>query len=295
MDQLQSVRQRVGNLTIATHFSPPQNRSVIHFLHGTGFSSQTYLPFLKGLSDDFDLFLQDVQGHGESASDARFVGWNGTAEYALKVMDAHQPYFEGRPVLGVAHSFGAVVTLLMAARNPERFRGLVLLEPVLFPKRRLTFFTCMGMLGLLSQNPLARQARRRTREWANRTAAEAYFHERGIFKGWSKPALHAYLDFALRSTEGGGLALKCQPEFEAQIFSSFPRQLWKSVRRLSVPTVIVRGTTGYPVLAETFPLASAANPKITSHTLEGGHCFMQERPQEVAAWVKAKCHQLIGS
>ena len=47
---------------------------MLHFLHGNGLSSLTYAPMLRHLSEHFDLFLSDVQGHGDSDHGSRFRG-----------------------------------------------------------------------------------------------------------------------------------------------------------------------------------------------------------------------------
>ena len=46
--------------------SEPSGKPLLHFLHGNGFCGRAYEPMLRHLARDFDLWLCDVQGHGDS-------------------------------------------------------------------------------------------------------------------------------------------------------------------------------------------------------------------------------------
>ncbi len=58
--------------------SEPSGKPLLHFLHGNGFCGRTYEPMLRLLAEDFDLWLCDIQGHGESDHGGRFHGWTST-------------------------------------------------------------------------------------------------------------------------------------------------------------------------------------------------------------------------
>ena len=291
--ELALYTERINGLILSGHVSPASDRPVLHFIHGTGFCGLTYWPFLSHFANDFDLFLHDVQGHGESQSHQRFVGWNKSADNALALMDAKAPYFKKRPVIGLAHSFGAAVTMLMASRVPGRFDGLILMEPVLFSAKQLRLMGLLRMFRLIGQNPMARKARRRTQTWSNRTAAWDYLHQRGIFRGWDDASLAAYIDHALAQDEDGRLSLKCPAWLESQLFSTYPAGLWRHVKALKVPTILIRGDRGYSTLMENATRAADLNPNIQVRTIRGGHCFMQEAPTEAAATVNGLLEHLL--
>ncbi len=68
--------------------SEPSGKPLLHFLHGNGFCGRTYEPMLRLLAEDFDLWLCDIQGHGESDHGGRFHGWNRNAEMAVEAFEA---------------------------------------------------------------------------------------------------------------------------------------------------------------------------------------------------------------
>ncbi len=267
--------------------TPPAGRPVIHFLHGNGFCGRVYEPLLRRLAADFDLWLSDVQGHGDSDPGAAFLGWNRNAALALEAFAAHRAAFGEVPCHAVGHSFGGVLTALMLARPAQPFQRAVLLDPVLFPPGMLAAATLLETLGLGRHTPLARAARRRRTHWPNRAEAFAALRGRGTYRGWQDEALQAFVEHALRERADGGVELKCHPGREARIFGSAPRRLWSSLARIDTPTLIVHGRRTMPFVAPAAARAARLNPRIAVRTVEGGHCFMQEDPEASARLIRA--------
>lgn len=127
--------------------------AAIHFLHGNGYCGLSYAPLLEHLGAHFDLFLSDIQGHGDSDHGGRFVGWSRSAEYALEAWHAHQHQFGEVRVFAVGHSFGSVLVALMLARAPDAFDRAVMLDPVLFPPAMIGLMALSDVIGLYSRNP----------------------------------------------------------------------------------------------------------------------------------------------
>lgn len=275
-----------AGFTLRGTHTEPSGKPVIHFLHGNGFCGRTYEPLLNLLGRDFDLFLSDVQGHGDSDHGGRFHGWNRSAELCLEVWEAHRGRFGDVPAHAVGHSFGGVLTALMLARAPERFRRAVLLDPVLFPPALIGLMALSDVVGLYSRNALASRARKRRHRWPDRKTAYARLHGRGMFKGWTEDALWAYVNHALRDASDGRVELKCAPTREAEIFGSFPRRLWSSLGRVVTPTCMIYGDATYPFVGRAARRWRAENPRVSTIAVPGGHCFMQENPPATAALVR---------
>lgn len=201
--------------------SEPSGKPLLHFLHGNGFCGRTYEPMLRLLTEDFDLWLCDIQGHGESDHGGRFHGWNRNAEMAVEAFEAGRGRYGDVPRLACGHSFGGVLSSLVLARHPGLFTRAVLLDPVLFTPAMIGVMALSETLGLQLRGSLAKKARLRRSQWPDRAAAYAGLRGRGIFKGWTDEALWAYVEYALKESDDG-VELKCRPSREAEIFSSFP-------------------------------------------------------------------------
>lgn len=267
---------------------------MIHFFHGNGFSGQTYAPMLSELGE-YNLFLNHAQGHGGSDPGGRFLGWNQTAQTALHAVESQQAHWPQQPCIGVAHSFGTVITLLMAAQQPSLFRGLLLLDPIFYPPPLLWSMRLAERTGLLKRAPLVTQALKRRQAWPDKDSAWAYFHQRGVFKGWDDRALASYLHDALYQRPSGVLQLKCPAYIEASIFGSYASGLWSAIRQLKIPVWIAYGSRTYPFVAPAAKQAAKCNPNIQTHVFQGGHCFMQEQPQQVGQWLRTQISVLLNS
>ena len=253
-----------------------------HFLHGNGFCAGTYTPFIRYLVDNLHILASDVRGHGGSDQPKveRVRHWEIFAK-DLKILIEQKL---SPPVIGIGHSLGAVTTYMAAAQNPHLFSGIVLIDPVILPRRFLWLIAATRLLGLRGNFPLAKMARRRRRIFKGKQEALRLFAAgRGIFKSWSIEFVHAYLECGLLEKDEKTAILKCDPELEAQIFESIPLNAWRYAKNISCPVLAIRGE-----LSDIFFADAAERLKniIADYELQtiphSGHFPPMEKPQESA-------------
>jgi pimeloyl-ACP methyl ester carboxylesterase len=99
------------------------------FLHGWGLSPRAYLPALRSLADrGHRIMAPSLPGFGRSdARRTRDHSLHGVAHHMIEALDALA--LPDRLPL-VAHSFGAGVSLRIAARRPDLISRLTLISPV---------------------------------------------------------------------------------------------------------------------------------------------------------------------
>jgi len=253
--------------------------ATLHFLPGNGFCGGVYWPFLRRFLPERGLFLHDIEGHGESEAPAHFSGVRAVARRIPEVMQ-DQGLRDGRALVGIGHSFGAAMTLKVAADNPGLFKALVLLDPIVFPSPVWFSVRAMSALGL---HPMKRAALRRRREWAGRQDALDHLRGRGIYQGWTEEALACFVDHAMAEVDGRRV-LRCPPELEAEIYER-PVYPWPSFRSVQVPILFLYGAGSYPFFTAAARLARRANPGVEVRTVPGQHCFMLEDPADAHAAV----------
>jgi pimeloyl-ACP methyl ester carboxylesterase len=254
----------------------------IHFLHANGFCAGTYTPFLRYLMADFHVFASDVRGHGGSTLSGapRIRHWDIFAnDLKLTIEKAMTP-----PIIGMGHSLGAVTTCIAAAKYPRLFSALVLIDPVIFPKKYLWRIAVMKILGLRSAIGPARMARKRKRVFKDKQTALRRFAEgRGIFKSWSKDFIEAYLECGLLEKDTHSAILKCDPELEAQIFESVPLNVWSYVKKISCPVFVVRGEASETFTGQAANRIKAVRPEFVLQEIpRSGHFVPMEQPQACA-------------
>jgi len=260
-------------------------KPLICFLHGNGFCGLTYLPMLSKLTEDFDLLITDLPGHGDSDVGRRFAPWNGSAKWALDVVK----YFtdtlpDTTKVFGLGHSYGGVITGLMAGKDTQLFDKCMLLDPVIFSKNMLKAMKIVDAIGVLEKMKLAKTARNRIEHWESREQALKELQGRGGFKGWRDDALKAYINYALTDSKNG-VSLKCPTRIEAKIYSSYPNDLWGYLKNMDVPCKILTAEKSFPFIQESAKKLNA-HSNYSTEAVKGGHCFMQEDPDHAAELVR---------
>ncbi|MFE5395873.1 alpha/beta fold hydrolase [Streptomyces sp. NPDC056568] len=102
---------------------------VVMLAHGFGCDQNMWRLVVPLLEPDFRLVLFDHVGAGRSDpaawSEERYAGLDAHAEDVLEICRE----LELGPVVFVGHSVSAMMGVLAAAREPERFAGLLLLTP----------------------------------------------------------------------------------------------------------------------------------------------------------------------
>ena len=58
---------------------------------------------------------------------------------------------------------------------------------------------------------------------------------------------------------------------------------WQQVKQLRIPCHIIRGDRTFPYVKAGAARACRLNAHVTQEVIAGGHCFMQQFPQETAA------------
>lgn len=270
--------------TLRGQHTQPRGLPVLHFIHGNSYSGLSYLPLWRELQHHFDIFLHDAQGHGDSDAGTHFVGWDESARLVGDAWSAiGAPLFGRVPVYGCGHSFGGILTLKLSRQHPALFNELLLLDPILFPRRMLYPMQSLRSLGLYTHNPFARRARRRRSSWPDAASAFKALHQRGMFKGWQDDALQAYVNHAMHENGDGQWQLKCPPRIEGEVFSGYVSGLWRYLERdLKVPVQVWVGERTYPFLRHAVKRWQQKSDRMKLHWIAGGHCFMQETPQRLA-------------
>ena len=276
-----------AQITLRGWHSIPSGKPVLHFLHGNGFCGRVYEPMLEHLNRYFDLWLCDIQGHGDSDAGTSFFGWNRNAELAVEAFQAQREMFGSVPVYAAAHSFGGVLSSLIMAKYPQLFKRTVLLDPVIFTPGLQAFIKTCERLRFTGFNTLAKRTAVRRMHWPDRQAAYAGLTGRGTFKGWTSEALTAFVDHALRAADQGGVQLKCSPQLEATIFSSAATGLWRALRQVQTPLLMMYGADTFPFVIKSAALWQRINNNVRTEQVSGGHCFMQEFPEVTAQKVRA--------
>ncbi|MFM8320933.1 MAG: alpha/beta fold hydrolase [Chloroflexota bacterium] len=226
---------------------------VLHFLHANGYPPQAYRPLLERLAQHRRVMAMRMRPLWPDCRPAEVHNWRPFAGDLAAYLDQEQL----GPVIGVGHSVGGNATLRLALQQPQRFRAVVLLDPVIFLPQATYLWELTYRLGLAYRvHPLVKGALRRRSAFESRQAMFANYRKKPVFARMDDAALSAYVDSLACEQADGSLALCYPPDWEARIYVTSLRadlEIWRSLPGLQPPLLVVRGA-----LTDTFSEASAA-------------------------------------
>lgn len=256
-------------------------KPIVHFLHGTGFNGLVYWPMLRHLLPHVDLVISNAQGHGGSDAGKKFLGWQANAAMIHEVLLHKKSQWGDAPVIGMGHSFGAIVTLLIANQHPAVFDRLLLLDPIFLPPVLAMLSHVFRRTGLVELTPMVKMTRKRRAHWPDRDAVRNSLYQRGVFRGWHDEAFDAYLEHAVHE-RADGMHLVTAPDLEADVFAGYAAGMSRVIRKLQQPCHMIRGDRTFPYVKTSLARACRLNHRVTQETMPGAHCFMLQHPQAAA-------------
>lgn len=252
---------------------------LIHFANANGYPAQTYTPLIETLTPHYRVLAMVNRAQWPQAQAADLKSWAPFVDDLLQFL-AEQSH---DPIIGLGHSLGGVVTLAAALRQPDRFRAVVLIDPVLFRQRMLTGISLARKLGLLKKfHPLIPGALKRRRVFASAEEMFDRYRQAVVFKRIDDRGLRAYVAALAKPRPDGQVELAISPEWEARIYETGPLDLWAQLKDLKPPVLIIRGLETDTLSLEVMAQVKRLLPQAVIHAVaETGHLVPLEKPVEV--------------
>lgn len=205
------------------------------FSHANGFPSRAYAPFLGRLTG-----LQIHAVHMRPTwpgigAPPRRRDWNLHADDLIAFIE----HAFDEPVLAIGHSMGATCTALAAARRPDLFHGLVMIEPASVGAG-LALACRLLPKALMARMQPAKGTLRKADTWPSREAFLSYCRR---FKGYGQFDEEAFAALAAHGVEDlpdGRVALVFPKDWEAHNYTQ-PPSASAVLRAFEMPCVAIRG------------------------------------------------------
>ena len=262
-----------------------QHATTVLLAHATGFHGRCWDGVVRELGDGVRVLAPDLRGHGRTTKHGPY-DWR---EFGADVT-AFVEALDLTGLVAAGHSMGGHSIAQAAGRQPERFRKLLLVDPVIMdPDQyagRNPRFTAVSA----AEHPVAR----RRNAWASVDEMFDRFANRQPFRLWRRDVLMDYCRHGLVA-DGDGFVLACPPLVEASIYmGSAGRDISDIIATLPHPTVVLRGHRKSERDGEmdftqspTWPGLAAALPNGRDVYLpELTHFIPMQRPDLVAAHIR---------
>jgi pimeloyl-ACP methyl ester carboxylesterase len=264
----------------------------LHFLHANGFPPGCYRQFLERLRPNFHGFGMLLRPLWDFPTPRDLKDWHPLSADLLDFLD----YQRTGPVVGVGHSIGGIVTLRAALRAPNRFRALVLIDPVLFVPSFMILWNLARAAGLGRWvHPKVRGALKRRRSFDDLDLVFRGYRNRAVFRYMSDESLRIYIEGLIKPAAAGPFELAYSPEWESHIYLTGLRDfdLWRGLKTLALPTLIIRGSETDTFLENAARLVRHNQPMVKIETLDRAtHLLPLERPQEVFSMIHSFLKEL---
>jgi pimeloyl-ACP methyl ester carboxylesterase len=263
-------------------------KPLIHFAHANGVPSKVYQKLFDGLQDDYDIIYVPLLG-----PDKRYPVDNHWKSLTQQVIDSIVRQSQGRPVIGLGHSLGSVLTLQAALQRPELFSQMIMLDPPMIMGKEafaLHIAKTLRLKALDKMSPAGLSKRRRD-HWDSREQAAELLRPKGFYQDFDADCFQAYIDYALQEDPiRGGVELTIPKMDEVAVFRTNPSLWWLPQAKPKIPVHLVVAEKG-PFLARKFPQQVQKKFGIPFTVVDGGHMFPLEQPDQVASLVKQLIQQ----
>jgi pimeloyl-ACP methyl ester carboxylesterase len=204
------------------------------------------------------------------------LNWKAFADDLIETVASTQT----EPVWMMGHSMGATVATFAAARRPELFRGLVLIDPVYVLRRRAAVMRLTRQRKLDSM-PMIRKTLTRPNRFASQQEAFDFHRPKRAFSGLSDQVMWDYILASTHQGEDGEFQLTFGREWEAAAYRSTPF-VWGSVKKIRLPVLGLRGETSNTLSKKAFARWQRLQPQADLRECKGGHLLPLEFPRETA-------------
>ena len=214
-------------------------RPSAHFYGGNSFTVGTYSPLLTELATNFNMTSLAMRGYWYDKPKARCLTREQDADMLIKFLDKTQ---DG-PIVGIGHSQGATATAMAAAKRPDLFSQLYLIEPVTFTKKQTALYNLLPRAFMLSREPFKSTLTKRT-TWSNVNDYYEHLRKQRAYRRISDEHLLVFAEQSLAANTDGSYSLIFDPEQELANYFGTPH-IDSALKKLRCPYTLV---TGKPTL-----------------------------------------------
>lgn len=255
---------------------------IIHFSHANGYPPECYKPLLSKLNKQYHVLAMLQRPLWAGSDPNEIKDWLPLAQDLLSFLDQRSI----NSSIAIGHSLGGINSLRAVIRAPERFKSLILIDPVLFTPKVILARRMIWSLNLVYRfHPYIKTTSYRRREFSDLNSVFEGFRRKSVFRYMDDASLQAYVDGITTPKPGGGYKLAFSPEWEMRIYATGiwrDMDLWRNLSRINIPILVIRGSESDTFLPSSAKLLKKRLPEASVITLDKStHLVPLERPDLV--------------
>ncbi|MEZ7502235.1 alpha/beta hydrolase [Psychrobacter sp. Arc29] len=254
--------------------------SPAHFYGGNGFTAGVYLPLLTKLSEQFTITSLAMRGYWYDLPSVKKLTREQDADILINFLERTQD----KPIVGIGHSQGATATAIAAAKRPELFSQLYLIEPVTFTKSQMLMMNSAPDDLKITQEPF-KSTQAKQAQWESIESYYDYLRAHRAFKRIDDDNLYVFAKNSLVENKQGQHSLLFAPEQElASYFDTpFVNDALKDLNTIGLPYTIIVGKPSMFISDDVRKVWQHLVPSERIIELsDNGHLLPMEAPEQCA-------------
>lgn len=216
-----------------------QTRPRAHFYGGNGFTVGAYSPLLQALTGQFSISALAMRGYWYDKPSARCLTRAQDADMLIEFLEKTQD----APIIGIGHSQGATATAIAAAKRPDLFSQLYLIEPVTFTKVQSRLYNLTPRKLKLTREPFKSTLHKQS-IWHSIDDYYQHLRVQRAYRRISDVHLQVFAKQSLLVRQDGSYQLIFDPEQELANYFGTP-YVDDALKQLRCPYTLI---TGKPTL-----------------------------------------------
>ncbi|MDQ3710630.1 MAG: alpha/beta hydrolase [Acidobacteriota bacterium] len=260
-------------------------KETIHFAHANGFPAKTYSKLFSFLKDDFEINYLERHAHNP-----KFPVTDGWERLRDELREELQKCYTQK-IIGVGHSLGGILHLLVAVENPEIYKAIILLDAPVISRLSSAGIKVLKQTNLMEKYSPSQITRFRRAVWQTKNEALEHFQRKEKFAKFDADVLRDYIDYGLIE-KPSGWKLFFEPKIEAKIYRTIPHNLPKLRGKLSIPVAYIGGTHSHEAKLARISFMQK-HFSFEFKFIKGSHLFPLENPRGTADTIKEIVNNLL--
>ena len=265
--------------------SDDPHAETIHLSPANGIPIASYAGFIEQFNGDYSFTGMDSRGAWlDQVEPTNSFGLEAFADDLIEAIE--QTY--DAPIIGMGHSHGGLITAAAAVKRPELFSKLVIIETASMPTPTVGWLVTHTPKALaMKLFPIVRSSYKRQRIWPSREAFYRRYRNHATFRRFTERAMRDYVEYGLRQRDDNQYELSYHPSWESHIFRTVGFA-WNQLRKLKVPSLLIRAEHSNLYSAEQFTQYNAAlECCVDTVEIPGAHHLLtHENPIETAQFIQ---------
>ena len=208
---------------------------MIHFAHANGYPPEGYQEFIQPLSKEYEIIASKYRPLWENQSPKTVKSWHTFADDLIRFMDEKGL----QNVIGMGHSMGGTISSIAAMKRPDLFEQLILIDPVIFPKKYNLWTKFLPNSLLKRIIPIAKASTKRRDQWNNKQEVFDSWRTKRVFKRFTDSVLNDFVNAAIVPNPQGGVTLAYPKAWETQVYLTAP-YIFSDLVKMKKPMTVIK-------------------------------------------------------